>query len=107
MNKTLAIAGCAVLSALALSACVSPSAVTGAPSSTAGLSAADQVAVLKEVNRHLETCDRTYAWPFAVTIHCAPVGTAPATTATQTLTAADIAALVDAAVARALAGPSK
>jgi hypothetical protein len=84
-----------------LAACASPSSITGAVPSTSGLTPAEALPVLQEVNRHIETCDRTYAWPFAVTIVCKAQGQ-PATTATQPLTAADIQAMITSAVAKAL-----
>jgi len=98
--KTLLTGGCALALALTLSACVSPSAVTGATAAAPGIS----VEALKEVNRHIETCDRTYAWPFAVTIICRAQtpGAAPTTT-TAGLTAAEVSAMIDAAVAKAVA----
>lgn len=104
--KNLHLAACA-LASVALVACAPMATVGSSPSNTAGLSAADQLKVLKEVNRHIETCTRTYAWPFAVTIHCDPVSkggvVTPATTVTQTISPADVAAIVDQAVAKALA----
>lgn len=95
-------AAAAALLAAAVSACVSPSAVTGAVPSTAGLTPAEALPILQEVNRHIETCDRTYAWPVSVMITCKAQGQA-ATTTTQTLSPADIEALVTAAVTKALA----
>jgi len=100
MFKTLLTGGCALALAFSLSACVSPSAVTGVTAATPGIS----VEALKEVNRHIETCDRTYAWPLAVTIicHAQTPGAAPTTT-TSGLTAAEISTMIDAAVAKAIA----
>lgn len=99
MKLTL-LAGCA-LACVALSGCVSPGAVTGA-----GPVQGVNVQVLAEVNRHLELCHRTYSWPFAVMIDC------PAQTpvAAKALTAADVAALIDSAVAKlaaAITSPAK
>lgn len=90
--KITLLAGCALASVL-LSGCLSPSAITGGVATSSV-----DLPTLKEVNRHIELCDRTYGWPFSAVIVCK--GQAPVT---QTLTAADIAAMVDAAVAKALA----
>lgn len=92
----------AAVMAMGLSACVSPTAVTGATIPASGLTAAEALPVLQEVNRHIETCDRAYAWPFSVMITCKAQGQA-ATTTTQALSPADLEALVTAAVAKALA----
>jgi hypothetical protein len=84
-----------IAAAAGLSACVSPSLVTGA--TTPGKNAskeqsAAQLAVLKEVNRHIELCDRTYGWPFTAVITCSHQPPAEA-----------IAEMIDRAVAKALA----
>lgn len=75
------------------SACVSPGAITGTGMPQPGV----DPAVLKEVNRHLELCDRTYtfAWPPSGSMHCPAQVAAP-----SALTAADVAALIDKAVAK-------
>lgn len=89
--KLLTLAGLA-LAAVALSGCVSAGLITGATAPGGG---ADSLPVLKEVNRHIELCERTYGWPFTAVIHCAPQGPA-------SLTAEQVAAIVNAAVAKAL-----
>lgn len=66
--------------ALSLSACVSPSLVTGNAKPTRGAIKAQsdaELAMLKEVNRHLELCDRTYGWPFTAVITCSHQQAAP------------------------------
>lgn len=83
--------------ALSLSACASVGAVTG-PSATKGAIKARsdaELQLLKEANRHLELCDRTYGWPFTAVITCHATAPAP--------TAAEIAAMIEAAVTKALA----
>ncbi|MBS0333434.1 MAG: hypothetical protein JSS35_11760 [Proteobacteria bacterium] len=108
--KTLLMAG--TLALAALTGCASSSAVIGSapPTPAGGFTAADVLAVQKEANRHIETCDRTYAWPIAVTIVCKAQG-APPTTATVGLSAAELQAISDAvssAVTKALAAqPAK
>lgn len=94
MFKTTLLAGCA-LACVALSACVSPGAITGTGMPQAGV----DPAVLKEVNRHLELCDRTYtfAWPPSGSMHCA-AQTAPPPSA------AEIQAMIETAVSKAAAG---
>jgi hypothetical protein len=96
MLKTTLLAGCA-LACVALSGCMSPASITGAASPQVGI----DPAVLREANRHLELCHRTYtfAWPPTGMIDC-PAQAAPA----QALpTAAEIQAMIDSAVAKAVA----
>jgi hypothetical protein len=93
----------ACMAAVSLAACVHMPELEAAnsavkPAEADPVAARARLDTLKEVNRHIETCDRTYAWPFSVMIVCkaqAPV--------TRALTAEDISALVSKAVAEALA----
>lgn len=80
--------------AMALSACMGlPLTETPKPAATkSGLTGEQILAVQKEANRHIETCDRTYAWPFAFAIHCGPVSAAA-------VTAAEVQAMIGRAMA--------
>lgn len=94
--KKLLIGACALALALNLSACASPGAVTGATSVGTGI----DVATLKEVNRHIETCDRTYAWPFSIMIVCKAQPPAAVAPAAAPITAAEVAAMIADALAK-------
>lgn len=97
MLKHPLIAGLA-LASVALSGCLSTAGIAGGTAASPGI----DVAALKEVNRHIELCHRTYAWPFAFVIECPAQVPAPPPAA-QALTAADVAAMIDQAVAKAVA----
>jgi hypothetical protein len=98
MLKTLLMgAACAAL-ALSLTACASAGIVSGGAAPTKGAVKAQRdadLAILKEVNRHIETCDRTYSWPFTAVINC--------THQTPALTPEAVAEMIDKAVAKAVA----
>jgi hypothetical protein len=84
--------------ALSLAGCASVGAVTGDGAPTKGAVKAQRdadLAILKEVNRHIETCDRTYSWPFTAVINC--------THQTPALTPEAVAEMIDKAVAKAVA----
>lgn len=58
---------------LLTTACATPGKLESAVTSGAvpqGATAQERLEILKEVNRHIEGCDRTYAWPLAVTWVC-------------------------------------
>lgn len=95
--KTLITGAMALALAASLSSCASGLAASDI---TPGSSGAN-LDTLKEANRHLELCDRTYtlSWPPSGIIHCPVVQPASA----APLSAADIASIVSAAVAKALA----
>jgi hypothetical protein len=82
--------------AAALSGCVSPGIITGAAAPGKGAKAQSEaeLAALKEVNRHIELCDRTYGWPFTAVITCKASGAPSAET---------ISEMIDKAVAKAIA----
>lgn len=67
-------ATCAALAAAALTlcACATPGKLEAAAAAPAveGATAQERLEILKEVNRHIELCDRTYAWPLAATWVC-------------------------------------
>lgn len=98
--RRLFVAGAAV-AALAVSGCASTEIMKGlTPEQGAALTVeqrAANLATLKEVNRHIEQCTRTYAWPFTASWSCPGA-------AQQGLTAEQIAAIVSEAVAKAFAG---
>lgn len=52
--------------ALSLAACATPGEMRPQTAAKAKLD------TLKEANRHIETCERTYGWPFYFNIHCVP-----------------------------------
>lgn len=96
----------AVCGLLVLGGCMSPSAIMGgtsAPTPATKLSVAQDkvdrkadLAVLQEVNRHVELCHRTIQWPFSFFVDC------PAKSPAMP-TAAEISAMIDTAVAKAVA----
>lgn len=101
LNIVTTIAACAAL-ALSLSACVSPGLQDLAAAKSAGAASTDPVAAqarldaLKEVNRHVELCHRTYTlgWPFSGIVDCPAKTDGP-----PALTAADVGAIVAKAIA--------
>jgi hypothetical protein len=92
--KRLGLGALLVAAAIALAGCVTPTGLEKPRASAAGV---DSLAVLREANRHIETCHRTYMWPFAFTIDCPPATPAP-----QALSAEQIRGMVADAVKAAL-----
>lgn len=80
----------ALAAALSLGGCASTELMKSlTPEQGAALTAeqrAANLATLKEVNRHIEMCTRTYAWPFTMAWSCPGTPAAP-----QALTAEQIA----------------
>lgn len=100
------IAGLACAAALTLAGCASPggpelsaaAAVAKTPTPADPVAAQARLDTLKEANRHIELCHRTYAWPISFIIDCQPAGAAKA------LTAEDVAKMIAQALAAAKTG---